>query len=40
MTTLKGETIVADFNRILLDYVDSRYGTGSKKAENELVEVL
>jgi (E)-4-hydroxy-3-methylbut-2-enyl-diphosphate synthase len=39
MTTLKGETIVADFNRILLDYVDSRYGTGSKQTENELVEV-
>ncbi len=39
MTTLKGDSIVADFNRILLDYVDSRYGTGSKQAENELVEV-
>ncbi len=40
MTTLKGETIVADFNRILLEYVDSRYGTGSKQTQNELVEVL
>ncbi len=39
MITLKGDNIVADFNRILLDYVDSRYGTGSKQAENELVEV-
>ena len=39
MITLKGDNIVADFNRILLDYVDSRYGTGSKQTENELVEV-
>lgn len=39
VTTLKGDSIVADFNRILLDYVDSRYGTGSKQTENELVEV-
>jgi (E)-4-hydroxy-3-methylbut-2-enyl-diphosphate synthase len=39
MTTLRGETIVADFNRILLEYVDSHYGTGTKQAENELIEV-
>ncbi|HEX7051689.1 MAG TPA: flavodoxin-dependent (E)-4-hydroxy-3-methylbut-2-enyl-diphosphate synthase [Longimicrobiales bacterium] len=28
-TTLRGETLVADFLRILEDYVDSRYGAGA-----------
>ncbi len=27
--TLKGETIVADFLKILEEYVESRYGTGA-----------
>jgi (E)-4-hydroxy-3-methylbut-2-enyl-diphosphate synthase len=31
MTTLKGDRIVAEFIRILDEYVDSRYGTGSGK---------
>jgi len=39
MTTLKGDTIVSDFTRILGEYVDSHYGTGSKQHENDLVEV-
>ncbi len=39
MTTLKGDSIVADFNRILLEYVESHYGTGTKQTKNELVEV-
>ena len=39
MTTLKGDSIVADFNRILLEYVESHYGTGAKQTKNELVEV-
>jgi len=39
MTTLKGDTIVADFTRILGEYVDSRYGQGSAHSRNELVEV-
>ena len=33
MTTLKGERIVAEFIDILNEYVDSRYGSGSKAAE-------
>jgi (E)-4-hydroxy-3-methylbut-2-enyl-diphosphate synthase len=37
MTTLRGDTIVQDFQRILDEYVKTRYGTGSKK--EELVEV-
>ena len=39
MTTLKGDSIVADFNRILLEYVESHYGTGARQTKNELVEV-
>jgi (E)-4-hydroxy-3-methylbut-2-enyl-diphosphate synthase len=37
MTTLRGDTIVADFKRILDEYVQSRYG--SAEAEQQLVEV-
>jgi (E)-4-hydroxy-3-methylbut-2-enyl-diphosphate synthase len=37
MTTLRGDTIVADFRRILDEYVQSRYGSG--KREEQLVEV-
>src|SRR5664279_4404524 len=37
MTTLRGDTIVADFKKILDDYVDNRYGTG--KHTDSLVEV-
>jgi (E)-4-hydroxy-3-methylbut-2-enyl-diphosphate synthase len=33
MTTLKGDRIVAEFIDILNEYVDSRYGSGSKTAE-------
>ena len=38
MTTLRGDTIVQDFQRILDEYVKTRYGTGSQK-EEQLVEV-
>jgi len=37
MTTLRGDTIVADFKKILDEYVDNRYGTG--KHVDSLVEV-
>jgi (E)-4-hydroxy-3-methylbut-2-enyl-diphosphate synthase len=37
MTTLRGDTIVQDFQKILEEYVKTRYGTGSKT--EELVEV-
>jgi (E)-4-hydroxy-3-methylbut-2-enyl-diphosphate synthase len=37
MTTLRGDTIVQDFQKILDEYVQTRYGTGSKR--EELVEV-
>ncbi len=37
MTTLRGDTIVKDFQKILDEYVQNRYGNGSKK--EELVEV-
>ena len=37
MTTLRGDTIVADFKKILDEYVDNRYGTG--KHTDTLVEV-
>ncbi|HYK36138.1 flavodoxin-dependent (E)-4-hydroxy-3-methylbut-2-enyl-diphosphate synthase [Alloacidobacterium sp.] len=37
MTTLRGDTIVQDFQKILDEYVKTRYGTGLKK--EELVEV-
>jgi (E)-4-hydroxy-3-methylbut-2-enyl-diphosphate synthase len=37
MTTLRGDTIVADFKKILDEYVDNRYGTG--KHVESLVEV-
>src|SRR5581483_8324607 len=33
VTTLRGDTIVADFQKILNEYVETRYGTGSKKEE-------
>lgn len=33
MTTLRGDTIVQDFQKILDEYVKTRYGTGSKKEE-------
>ena len=38
MTTLRGDTIVADFRKILDDYVQNRYGSGSESTE-QLVEV-
>jgi (E)-4-hydroxy-3-methylbut-2-enyl-diphosphate synthase len=37
MTTLRGDTIVADFRKILDDYVQNRYGSG--KPSEQLVEV-
>ena len=37
MTTLRGDSIVEDFKKILDDYVANRYGTGSM--EEELIEV-
>jgi (E)-4-hydroxy-3-methylbut-2-enyl-diphosphate synthase len=37
MTTLRGDTIVADFRKILDEYVQNRYGSG--KAAEQLVEV-
>src|SRR3954454_2386415 len=37
MTTLRGDTIVADFKKILDEYVDNRYGSG--KHVDSLVEV-
>jgi (E)-4-hydroxy-3-methylbut-2-enyl-diphosphate synthase len=37
MTTLRGDTIVADFRKILDDYVHSRYGSGAPT--EQLVEV-
>jgi (E)-4-hydroxy-3-methylbut-2-enyl-diphosphate synthase len=33
MTTLRGDTIVQDFKKILDEYVHSRYGAGSAKEE-------
>jgi (E)-4-hydroxy-3-methylbut-2-enyl-diphosphate synthase len=33
MTTLRGDTIVQDFQKILDEYVKTRYGVGSKKEE-------
>jgi len=33
MTTLRGDTIVQDFQKILDEYVKTRYGTGAKKEE-------
>ncbi len=38
LTTLRGDTIVADFQKILDDYVRTRYGSSSSDAE-QLVEV-
>jgi len=37
LTTLRGDTIVSDFQKILDDYVKNRYG--SSQSEAELVEV-
>jgi (E)-4-hydroxy-3-methylbut-2-enyl-diphosphate synthase len=37
MTTLRGDDIVNDFKKILDDYVDARYGSGSR--EEQLIEV-
>ena len=39
MTTLKGDNIVADFTKILGEYVDSRYGNGVRETSHGLVEV-
>ncbi len=39
MTTLKGDTIVADFTRILGEYVHSRYGNTVHEDAGSLVEV-
>jgi (E)-4-hydroxy-3-methylbut-2-enyl-diphosphate synthase len=37
MTTLRGDNIVNEFKKILDDYVDARYGSGSR--EEQLIEV-
>ena len=37
MTTLRGDDIVNEFKKILDDYVDARYGSGSR--EEQLIEV-
>jgi (E)-4-hydroxy-3-methylbut-2-enyl-diphosphate synthase len=37
MTTLRGDDIANDFKKILDDYVDARYGSGSR--EEQLIEV-
>ena len=40
MTTLRGDTIVADFRKILDEYVQNRYGSGSgSESTEQLVEV-
>jgi (E)-4-hydroxy-3-methylbut-2-enyl-diphosphate synthase len=39
LTTLRGDTIVADFQKILDDYVRTRYGSGSTTTPEQLVEV-
>jgi (E)-4-hydroxy-3-methylbut-2-enyl-diphosphate synthase len=39
MTTLKGDTIVSDFTRILGEYVESHYGKSVSEHANGLVEV-
>ena len=39
LTTLRGDTIVADFQKILDDYVRTRYGSGSATTPEPLVEV-
>jgi (E)-4-hydroxy-3-methylbut-2-enyl-diphosphate synthase len=39
MTTLKGDTIVSDFTRILGEYVESHYGVHSTQQTDQLVEV-
>jgi (E)-4-hydroxy-3-methylbut-2-enyl-diphosphate synthase len=39
MTTLKGDTIVQDFTKILGEYVDSHYGNKVHEVANGLVEV-
>jgi len=39
MTTLKGDTIVSDFTRILGEYVDSHYGKELQQAAEQIVEV-
>jgi (E)-4-hydroxy-3-methylbut-2-enyl-diphosphate synthase len=39
LTTLRGDTIVADFQKILDDYVRTRYGSGSSTTPEPLVEV-
>jgi (E)-4-hydroxy-3-methylbut-2-enyl-diphosphate synthase len=37
MTTLRGDTIVADFQKILDDYVKTRYGSGERELETAAV---
>jgi (E)-4-hydroxy-3-methylbut-2-enyl-diphosphate synthase len=37
MTTLRGDTIVQDFKKILDDYVRSRYGSAEKELETTAV---
>ena len=39
LTTLRGDTIVADFQKILDDYVRNRYGSGTATTPEQLVEV-
>ncbi len=39
MTTLKGDTIVADFTRILGEYVHSHYGNANARSAGDLVEI-
>jgi (E)-4-hydroxy-3-methylbut-2-enyl-diphosphate synthase len=38
MTTLKGDKIVAEFIDILNEYVDARYGSGSRRNEGVAVQ--
>jgi len=36
MTTLKGDRIVAEFIDILNEYVDTRYGSGSRQTAEDV----
>jgi (E)-4-hydroxy-3-methylbut-2-enyl-diphosphate synthase len=38
VTTLKGDTIVSDFQKILDEYVRSHYGT-ARQTQPELIEI-
>ena len=32
VTTLRGPTVAADFKAMVIDYIDKRYGVGSRRA--------